>query len=224
MLRTWLPCLVLAWCAAGWADEQETVGSGSTAHPEWTGAETFDLDSASYRFYLGHFVAPAQSQLKAPSDDISLGMGITINLLNHPYAGIDFAGFYFKHEVDSTVPQPPFGTLDEDARIETGALMFGGRLFYPAKSHYRVYATAGLGYFRTKMRVFGSLFGFPGVFEQQRSTIAPYYGAGVGYSFGDWALSLDYRGFRQEEDFSDFNVNDVDVGGQSITIGLGYNL
>ena len=99
----------------------------------------------------------------------------------------------------------------------------GARAFYPANGRLRAYASAGLGNFYTRMVVSGSVFGFPGVYEDEDSSIEPYYGLGIAYRFDHWGVSLDLRHFDMDGNFSGFNINNANLGGDLLLVGWRYS-
>ena len=101
-------------------------------------------------------------------------------------------------------------------------LSFLKRAFYPAEGPFRLYASAGIGYFYTKMIVYGSTLGVPGSYDDTDMSMEFYYGAGLGYMFGKWGLGLDYRHFNLDGSFSGFNISNADVGGDVYLVGIRF--
>jgi len=50
-----------------------------------------------------------------------------------------------------------------------------------------------------------------------------YYGAGLSYMFGKWGLGLDYRRFNLDGSFDGFNINNADIGGDLLLVGLRFS-
>jgi hypothetical protein len=114
------------------------------------------------------------------------------------------------------------GTIDNETSIQTSAFLVGGRAFYPAEGPFRAYASAGVGYFSTKMVVYGSTLGLPGSYEDTDKSVEFYYGTGLSYMFGKWGLSLDYRHFNLDGSFDGFIISNADLGGDLFLVGLRF--
>ena len=41
--------------------------------------------------------------------------------------------------------------------------------------------------------------------------------------FGKWGLGLDYRHFRLEGSFSGFDINNADIGGDLLLVGVKFS-
>lgn len=165
--------------------------------------------------YLGNFKPDEEPQFANIRNDYAIGAGISAELDRHPHFALDLELFFINRDYDTSIGPPLWGSLSDHTSVETDAVLAGGRAFYPASGPLRVYASAGLGYFRTKMVVYGSLFGFPGSQEDTSSTLSFYYGAGIGYLFGKWGLGLDYRHLDFDGSFGSFNIDDANLGGDA---------
>jgi len=173
--------------------------------------------------YGGAYEVPEEPQFVGVRNDYALGLGMSAELSRHAYLGLDFEYFYVNRDYDTPVGPPLWGTIDNDTSIQTNAFLVGGRAFYPAGGPFRIYASAGIGYFHTTMVVYGSTLGLPGSYEDTDMSLEFYYGAGLSYMFGKWGLGLDYRRFNLDGSFDGFNMNNVDIGGDLLLVGLRFS-
>jgi len=186
------------------------------------GIPFFKPGSWTTTIYGGTYEVADDPQLVGIRNDYSLGLGLSAALSRYPYLGLDFEYFYVNRDYDTPIGPPLFGTIDNDTSIQTNAFLVGGRIFYPADGSFRIYASAGIGYFHTKMVVYGSTLGLPGSYEDKDMSMEFYYGAGIGYMFGKWGLGLDYRHFNIDGSFSGFNISNADLGGDLFLVGLRF--
>lgn len=183
----------------------------------------FSPGSWTVSLYGGSYDSAEESQFTGIRNEYSLGVGFSADLNHYPYLGLDFELFYVNRDYDTPVGPPLWGTIDNDTSIQSTAFLVGGRAFYPAERPFRIYASAGFGYFHTKMVVYGSTLGLPGSYEDKDMNMEFYYGAGISYLFGKWGLGLDYRHFNLEGNFSDFNISNADLGGDLFMLGLRFS-
>lgn len=183
----------------------------------------FKPGSWLFILYGGKYEVAEEPQFVGIRNDYSLGMGASADLNNYPYLGLDFELFYVNRDYDTPVGPPLFGTIDNDTSIQTTAFLLGGRAFYPAQGPFRIYASAGLGYFHTTMVVYGSTLGLPGSYEDKDMSMEFYYGAGIRYMFGKWGLGFDYRHFNLDGSFSGFDISNADLGGDLLMAGLRFS-
>ena len=174
-------------------------------------------------FYLGRFEAAEEPQFRGVRAQYTFGLGVSAELAQYPNLALDLELFDFHREFDTTVQAPLLSTINNDTSADTLALLFGARAFYPASSSFRAYVSAGLGYFNTRLVVTGSTFGLPGTMEQSSSSLDIYYGAGISYSLDKWGIGLDYRRVDIEGSFSDFYIDDADLGGDALLLGVRYH-
>jgi hypothetical protein len=176
----------------------------------------------SVSLFAGDYDVADEPQFVSTRHEYALGFGASAELYRYPWLALDFEMFFANRDYDTPVGPPLWGSIDNDTSVETSAFLVGARVFYPSEGAFRGYASAGLGYFSTKMIVYGSLFGFPGAFDETDSSMEFYYGAGFSYMFGRWGLSLDYRHFNLEGSFEGFNISDADLGGDLYLVGWRY--
>ena len=184
----------------------------------------FNPESFTLNFYYGNFEADFESQFINSSSKSSFMGGMHADLTNTPNIGLDLEIINFGRKYDTQVGAPIFGTIDEDTHVSTTAFLLGGRAFIPADQTFRAYASAGLGFFRTTMTVYGSVFGLPAWHKETDDQFGLYHGAGIEFRFKTWGLSLDYRRFSLSADFSDFKINNANIGGHVILLGWLYRL
>lgn len=173
-------------------------------------------------FYGGGFSPTDEPQFVDIRHRYTLGAGISADLAQYPHWALDLELFFINRDYDTPLGPLAWGSIDDDTSVQTNAALFGGRAFYPLEGPFRAYASAGLGYFKTRMVVYGSLFGFPGSYEDTDTRLELYYGAGLSYRFGSWGLSLDYRHFNLKGSFSAFEVQNANLGGDALLAGWSY--
>jgi hypothetical protein len=200
------------------APESQAETSRSTSK-----APFFKPGSWSVTLYGGKYEVAEEPQFVGIRNDYALGVGASADLNQYPYLGLDFEYFYVNRDYDTPVGPPLFGTIDNDTSVQTNAFLVGGRAFYPAQGPFRIYGSAGIGYFHTRMVVYGSTLGLPGSYEEKDMSMEFYYGAGIGYMFGKWGLGLDYRHFNLEGSFGGFDISNADLGGDLFMVGLRFS-
>lgn len=211
-------CLFVVLCGAAFAQQV----TAREADPAATKSADNVLNHGTLAFYLGTFDADAEPRFVGLRNDFVLGIGYLTELPGLANLGLDFELFSVNRDFDTPVAPPFLGTLDNDTHLETGALLVGLRLFYPADTALRLYAVGGFGYFTSTMSTTGTLYGLSGVYVDDDDSFDSYYGAGMVYRFGRWRLALDYRRFDLRGDFHDFELVNVDIGGDVLTLSLGY--
>lgn len=217
--------VTLSWLEAGAQDENSIVLDAEASQEsavDTPGTPFFKPGGWSMSLYGGSYEVTDEPQFVGIRNDYALGLGFSADLNRYPYLGLDFELFYVNRDFDTPVGPPLWGTIDNDTSIQTSAFLVGGRAFYPAKGSLRAYASAGFGYFSTKMIVYGSTLGLPGSYEDTDKSMEFYYGAGIGYMFGKWGLGMDYRHFNLDGSFSGFNISNADLGGDLLLVGLRF--
>jgi len=215
----------LCWLEAGAQDETSSVHEAETpkeATAEESSTSFFKPGGWSTILYGGAYEVADETQFEGVRNDYVLGLGVRANLANYAYLGLDFEYFYVNRDYDTPIGPPLWGTIDNDTSIQTNAFLVGGRAYYPAVGPFRIYASAGIGYFYTKMVVYGSTLGLPGSYEDTDMSMEFYYGAGISYMFGKWGLGLDYRHFNLDGSFSDFNISNAELGGDLLLVGIRF--
>jgi hypothetical protein len=151
-------------------------------------------------------------------------MGLSADFSRPRFTGLDVELQSLHREFDTPVSPPYWGTIDNKTNIETLSLRLGARLFYPDTGALRAYASGGLGYYKTTMRVSGTLLGVPGSYEESDTSWNPYVGAGIRYRFDKWSLGFDYRHTDLKGDFPDFGITNAKIGGDSYMLGFGWRI
>ncbi|MBI1422336.1 MAG: outer membrane beta-barrel protein [Gammaproteobacteria bacterium] len=182
----------------------------------------FKPEGWSVAVYLGRYDVAEEPQFVGVRNKYGLGVGLNTEFSRYPNLGLDLELFFINRDYDTPVGPPLWGVIDNDTSVQTTAFLVGARAFYPASGRFRVYVSGGLGYFQTRMVVSGSVFGFPGVYEDEDSGIEPYYGLGLAYRFEHWGVSLDLRHFDMDGNFSGFNINNANLGGDLLLVGWRY--
>lgn len=213
----WLVTAMAVASVAMAQDDTESLAAEPVSNPF-----SIRQGSAQIVFYAGAYEIASEPQFEGVGNSYSLGLGATAELVHSPHVAMDLEFHSLHREFDTPVAAPFLGTIDNDTNIDTSALLFGGRLFYPAHGPVRVYASGGFGYFRTTMSVNGSVLGIPGSYEESDSAVDLYYGAGLRFYADTWSLGVDYRRFDLESSFNDFGIRNADIGGESYLIGIGW--
>jgi opacity protein-like surface antigen len=182
----------------------------------------FAPGSMQLTVYGGSFDSNPEAQFVGIRNEYSLGVIFGYDLPNVSYVGLDMELLGANRDIDTTILPPIFGTLDNDTTVETVGLLFGGRVYYPVTRAIRVYGVGGLGYYRTNLRVTGTLMGFPGVYEEDDTSFEFYYGAGLSYEFETWSLGFHYRHINLNGDFGSFQISDAELGGDLLALGVGF--
>jgi len=175
-----------------------------------------------FTVYGGSFESNPEAQLVGVRNEYGLGVILGIDFPNVSYLGLDMELLGVNRDFDTPISPPFLGTLDNDTTVETAGLLVGARLFYPVTQSIHVYGVGGVGYYRTKLRVTGTLLGLPGVYEEDDTSFEYYYGAGVSYDFATWTLGLHYRHVNLNGDFGGFQISNADLGGDLLALGFGF--
>ena len=182
----------------------------------------FKPGGVSVAIYAGDFLSAEEEQFTALRAEYSLGLGISADLNKIPHLALDFELLGFNREYTTPVLPPELDDIDNDTKITTNTYLFGARAYYQVRDPLRLYAVFGFGYFETRMLATGERLGLPATHEDTEWSFNLYAGAGIIYMFDRWGLGLDYRYFDLEGDFSDFEVDGANVGGEAIMLGLRY--
>jgi len=212
MLKTRIRLLLLCFIAfsrAAWADDAGEQG-------------IFRISDWRLAVYAGRYNVADEPQFTGVRNKYGFGVGLSGVLRKYPNLALDFEIQSVNRDYDTPLGPPLWGVIDNDTSVQTSALLFGARAFYPASGRLNAYISGGLGLFYTRMVVTGSVFGFPGLYEDTDSSLAPYYGLGLSFSFDNWGLSLDMRHFDLKGNFSAFNINNANLGGDMLLVGWHY--
>lgn len=201
--------------------EADGPAPGKSLQQEDQVSSFFMMNNLAFRLYGGNFVAESDPQFVNMRNQYTLGLGFSAGIGNRPNLALDVEYFFSNRDYDTQLPPLPFSVMSNDTSLETNALLIGGRGIYPADGLIRAYAVGGLGLFKTTIETFGSTFGLPGKMTQDDTDLNIYYGAGIELRNRKWVLSFDYRHFNLSASFSDFQVQDADIGGDILVIGLG---
>ena len=172
---------------------------------------------------LGTFRAQSDPQLPGQRDP----RGVTLSL------GVEWPHLpFFSFDLEMVSAQRKFETgggsffiisVDDETSIASTAITVGGRLRLPPGGPVRAYASLGVGYVHTTFQTEGSFLGLPGtVQEESDGTLAVVPGAGVEVLLGQWSIHADYRTFGASGSFPAYEIPDLEVGGRTLTVGVGY--
>lgn len=227
MLKRFTVLLLTLLCLV---DVQSEEAGSASATPDTTqtravgkaGAAVFKPGGWSLHVYAGRYDVADEPQFVGIRNKFGLGVGFNAEFAKLPNLGLDLELLFANRDYDTPVGPPLWGVIDNDTSVQTTAFLVGARAFYPATGPLRAYVSAGLGFFRTRMVVTGSVFGFPGIYEDTDDSLEPYYGLGIGYRFSNWGLTLDMRHFDLEGNFQAFNISNANLGGNLVLVGWTY--
>jgi hypothetical protein len=219
--------ILLLSCWLNAAAEESKPSSSTSANvqtpvSDTMGSAIFKPDGWSFSVYAGRYDVAEEPQFVGIRNKYGLGIGLSAEFAKYPNLGLDLELMFANRDYDTPIGPPLWGVIDNDTRVETDALLIGARAFYPANRPLRAYVSAGFGYFRTRMVVSGSVFGFPGLYEDSDSSLEPYYGMGINYMFANWGLSVDLRHFDLKGYFGSFGISNANLGGDLLLVGWKY--
>ena len=119
----------------------------------------FTPKSFTVNVYGGNFKIDEEPQLVNTHNKYALGFGLSGEINKFSNIGFDLELISVNRDYDTPLGPPLFGTIDKSTRVETTAMLLGGKLFVPKTGPLTAYVSAGLGYFLTKMRVSGTIIG-----------------------------------------------------------------
>jgi opacity protein-like surface antigen len=181
------------------------------------------ISTGSVRFYLGSFDGEENlGKLENEDRSFTLGFGASFKLPKRKYLSFDLEFWWTERDYDTTIPASLFSTISDSMTLQTIALLFGIRGFYPSNGRFRIYGTGGIGIYKSELSVWGSTLGLPGTIEDEHLSLGLHAGAGLELDVGDdWFLGADYRHWVVEGNFATFGADNVDIGGDYIGISLG---
>ncbi len=180
------------------------------------------ISMGAVRFYLGSFdTEDNPGKLENENHKFTLGFGASFKLPKRKHFSFDLEFWMTERKYDTTIQAPLFSTISDRMTLQTMALLFGIRGFYPSDSRFRIYGTGGIGLYKSELSVWGSTLGFPGTIEDDDHSLGLHAGAGLELDTGDWVLGVDYRHWIVEGSFGEFGADNVDIGGDYIGISLG---
>jgi len=180
------------------------------------------ISIGAVRFYLGSFNAEENpGKLENENRSFTLGVGASFKLPKRKHFSFDLEFWWTERDYDTTIQAPLFSTISDRMTLQTMALLFGIRGFYPSDGRFRIYGTGGIGIYKSELSVWGSTLGFPGTIEDGDQSLGLHAGAGLELDVGDWILGVDYRHWIVEGSFATFGADNVDIGGNYIGISLG---
>jgi len=184
------------------------------------------------RFNVGSVtVEDSSGPLTNGEGGLAWGMGGTINPLSWQENicwDFDYIGIYRTYDNNTSVGGGPFVSVDDKIDIDTNALLFGLRAYYPAKGQARAYVMGGGGFYRNELSIDGSLFGIPGTVEEDTdSSLGFQVGFGVDFGTDDlnnWRISLNFKRVFIDADFDVLGGGSVDLGGFYFSFGIAFNM
>lgn len=197
-------------------------GVAAASAEQGEAAPIFRAGSGVASVLAAHLDTAHEPQLAGERNALGLGFVFSGDLAAYDWLGLDLEVHFLYREFDTPVAAPLFGTIDNDTTIGTTAILFGARAHHSLHTALRAYAVAGLGYYYTTLSVSGSVFGFPGTYEDTDQTLGLYYGAGLNYGLPSLILSLDYRHLDFSGSFGKFGISGAALGGDLIALGIGW--
>ncbi|HEB02646.1 MAG TPA: hypothetical protein ENI12_05360 [Nitrospirae bacterium] len=181
------------------------------------------------RFHLGSFDAEENpGKLYNERHRGTWGAGLSFKLPKTEHFSFDVEFWETSRKYDNTAITCcfPLGTIDDHITLNTSALLFGVRAIYPLGSRFRIYGAGGVGQYKSKLILEGTMSGTRGTLvEEANSSAGHYFGGGletfVSYNV---AIGVNYRRWVVEGSFDKFGLNNVDIGGEytGISIGLQF--
>ncbi len=173
----------------------------------------------SLRLNGGTFHTNGNPKLANPSEGSAFGF--ELDFLPAELFSYRFELIAASRSFDNTEPPPAFGTVSRRMTLDTSAFLFGVRCSYPPRKSYRLYATAGIGYFRSKLSADASLFGIPGEVSDEDSSLGYDAGGGLEADLGNWVLGVNYRRWFVSASFPTFGISGADIGGDYLGLSVG---
>lgn len=214
--------LLVCWVNAAAQEAGAAGASPADGPPATPGAGVLKPGSLTLNVYAGRYDVDEEPQFVGIRNKFALGVGLSAEFAKYPYLGLDLELMFANRDYNTPIGSPLWGVIDNDTSVQTTAFLVGARASYPANRPLRGYISAGLGYFHTRMVVSGSVFGFPGIYEDSDNSLEPYYGLGVNLMFDNWGVSVDLRHFDLKGSFSGFNISNANLGGDLLLVGWKY--
>lgn len=197
-------------------DESAEYASGDYTTEEDRGPITV------LRFAYGKFSANKNAQLKNESAGYAGGLDIIIFPKRTFSYYVGLIGASRDYDSTFTGTLPPSITVDNRMSLDTTAVLAGIRATYPTEHIFRVHGSGGIGYFKNELVLGGTRAGLPGpVLDKVDTSFGYHLGLGIETDLGEWVLGLDVQHWFVHGSFDDFNLHNIDLGGNYIAISLG---
>ncbi len=194
---------------------------GELKPPEAGGKRT--APAAVLRVHLGQFQPDGNGgKLLKIRDGFGLGIELGIKPKDLISYRIELMSVTREYETPSSATPPVFGTIDNRMYLDTNALLVGIRAAWPKGRSYRLHATAGFGYFATKLTVDSSVAGIPAEISESDSSLGLHAGIGAELDTGTMVIGLEFRHWFVDGSFSTFGIGSVDLGGNYYGLSAGW--
>lgn len=217
------PIMVAALLLAAPLAAQDTPAEPDAAAPDSAGSVwVFGEGGLWVRGGIGRFNAVRDPQLPGQRGHLSFAFGFGAELSSAPFLSLEFELLSTVRTYD-TEGGAFIIVVDDETSISSNAFTLGGRISLPSNSPVRGYATGGLAYVHTTFETDASLFGIPGTANTQSDgALRPVVGGGVQVILGAWEVHADYRRLSLSGSFPEYEVDDVDLGGNMLIFGIGW--
>lgn len=116
-----------------------------------------------------------------------------------------------------------FCSVDDKVDVDVFLVGLGLSAVYPLDP-FQFYVQGGLTFKMIDYRLGGSVFGLPGIAEEDSDTgMAIQYGFGVVYLTTDHSVGIHFRRFDVESSSNTFAIQDVDIGGDYAGLSFGWH-
>ncbi|HSG46262.1 MAG TPA: outer membrane beta-barrel protein [Longimicrobiales bacterium] len=217
------PVMVAAFLLAAPLAAQDTPPVADTAVSDSAGSVWLLGQGGLWvRGGIGRFNAARDPQLPGQRGHLSFAFGFGAEFASAPFLSLEL-------EILSTVRT--YDTeggafiivIDDETSVSSNAFTLGGRISLPPDSPVRVYATGGLAYVHTTFETDASLLGIPGTANKQSDgAFRPVVGGGIQVILGAWEVHADYRRLTLSGSFPEYEVDEVDLGGNMLIFGIGW--
>lgn len=186
-----------------------------------TNTETDGITNVSLKFLIGSFEPTANSgTLSGNEDGIAIGLGVSIDTPIWKYLAVDLEIFGSHIAYDTHLPLPLLPDYKDRMYIETVSYLFGLRL-HTATKPIRFYGSAGTGLYQNAVYVYAQPWSTQRKLREHDPTAGLYIGGGVELIIKNFIISTDYRHFKHKGDFPQFDLFNVNLGGEFIGTSIG---
>lgn len=204
--------------AGGAAGQVSSTGSQN-------GTDLAGIDNIAMRLHLGTFdPAPNKGKLTGGDKDFAVGFSGSIYFDDPGYLALDGEYLIQYRKYDTNITGPLALALDDKMYLTTDGILLGLRAYQPLSENrktFRVYGSMGFGVFQNKLVVDGNSAELIDDLSDYNLSAGLYGGAGFEFNGERLALSLDYRYLKHKGDFPNFDLKNVDLGGDFLSFGVG---
>jgi len=189
-------------------------------------AETSDPYGSQLRFGGGWF-DPNEDEADLPdqSNGGAFEFGGTLFTDDTGPLAIDIQVGFAATRYDTTVPTPPFGSIDARTDVVRSGLEFGPRLVFGRHRDLRAFVRGGGGLYSSTLSVDATASGIEGEYDEDDFAPGAYAGFGLEGRVNRVWIGLEWRWTFLEGDFgAPFDASEVDLGGGTAALTLAFAL